>query len=247
MAELQLFACTRRNARLTTVACSKFYAAALRKKPEPWDANFKCRACPVGAVHAGGGTTPIQDEAAKEAAARQQVVDEWKNVCPRCLRLSSRIVKDKLCISCYNRAREVRVGKNRKGTAPKLLPSKLCTVTLRIIDSEGSRVETFDNVTGPEEVMAAVARRAAGAVGFGRVVEPVLDGAALEAWCQQVERAERDRRNAARKALRLDRDRRHRPGGGRDVPTVPVVAVQAPSRRRHTRRAAVVEYQDAAD
>ena len=33
------------------------------------------------------------------------------------------------------------------------------------------------------------------AVLIGKVVEPVLDGAALEAWCQSVELAERDRRN----------------------------------------------------
>ena len=247
MSTIELFRCTKRSASLTTKTCSSFFQAAARKRPQAWDSNYHCRGCTIGAAHAAGSSTPVDDAEAKAAAARQQVIDEWKNVCPRCLRLSSRIIGGKLCVSCWNRQREVRVGKNRKGTAPKLLPSKLCSVTLRIIDSEGSRVETFTNVTGPEEVMAVVARQATGPVAFGRVVEPVLDGAELEAWCQSVERAQRDKRNAARKALRLDRDRRHRPGGVRDVPTVAVV-VQVPSRRRHSRRpTARVEYQDAAD
>ena len=220
MAEIVLFRCDKRSANLTAKSCAGFFEAAARKRPEPWSPLYHCRGCPVGAAHAAGSATPADDAAAKAAAERQRVIDEWRNVCPRCMRLSARLIKGNLCVSCYNRAREVRVGKNRKGSMPVLLPSKLVTVTLRVIDSAGSRNETFENVTGSVEAMVAVARSASGPVGFGRVVEPVLSGAELERWCQSVERAQRDRRNAARKALRIDRDRRHRPGGGRGVPTV---------------------------
>ena len=210
MAEIELFSCTRRSARMTTKACTGYFQAAAKKRPDPWSPLFHCRSCPVGASHAGGGSTPVDDAKAKAAAARQQVIDEWKSVCPRCLRLSSRIIKDNLCVSCYNRSREVEVGKNRKGSAPKLLPARLCTVTMRIIDASGSRVESFTNVTGAVEAMVSVAKQATGWVAFGAVVPAVLEGAELERWCRGVEREQRDKRNAARKALRLDRNRRHR-------------------------------------
>jgi|GEM_PF-3486884 len=251
MAEIVLFRCDRRSASLTKAACAKFYLATVKKRPEPWDSLFKCRSCPVGAAHAGGGTTPIDDAKAREAAARQQVIDEWKSVCPRCLRLSARLIKGNLCVSCYNRSREVEVGKNRKGSAPKLLPSRLCTVTMRIIDASGSRVENFTNVTGSVEAMVQVAKKAAGPVAFGRVVPVVLAGDALEQWCSSVERQQAERVRAERRAWRLDRDRRHRPGAMRACPAAVVVQVVAPSpaRRKHQRRqpARVESWADAAD
>jgi hypothetical protein len=39
-------------------------------------------------------------------------------VCPRCGRGTMRMIGNRRCVSCYNRERELKAGRNAKGTAP---------------------------------------------------------------------------------------------------------------------------------
>jgi hypothetical protein len=116
VALLEMFTCERLHARMTVNACARQWLKAntatdrhgKRVEPPPWDSLHHCLRCPVGAQRCGRTIDPIAD-----------AVAALKPICPRCLRVADRIVNARgerpLCVSCYNRDREVRIGKNAKG------------------------------------------------------------------------------------------------------------------------------------
>ncbi len=107
------FRCERQRATLSTVACQ----ASWRRADELSDgSHHSCRLCPVGAVHAG------------EVAASMSPL-KGTMTCARCHRTSARLIGSMVCVSCYNRQRELECGRNAKGTAPV----KLCALDPRRI------------------------------------------------------------------------------------------------------------------
>ena len=91
----EIFDCIKLKARLAKQSCAKRYLSR----------NFiTCSGCAVGAVHAG--------------VKRDDVQVMLKDTCVRCQKKAQRLIKNKLCISCYNREREYLVGKDRRGKAP---------------------------------------------------------------------------------------------------------------------------------
>ncbi|MBI1207410.1 MAG: hypothetical protein GC191_08985 [Azospirillum sp.] len=175
-----LFRCEAYSMRLSKKSCAGFFNSMKDKTPQPWDSKRQCRGCSIGAVHAGGGETPAEDRQAKAEAAFRALHDEWSRVCSRCMRLASRVVGGRLCVSCYNRSREVRVGENRRGSAPRL---KLRTEAV-VVASAGSPVwvERVKDVSGRLEAIVAVAQRADGPVAFGRRLNVPLPGQQVGAW-----------------------------------------------------------------
>lgn len=105
------FRCDRMRATLSTEACS---ASWRRADAVPDGRNNNCRLCPIGAVHAG------------EVAASMSPL-KGTLTCARCHRTAGRLIGSMVCVSCYNRAREVLIGRNAKGTAPV----KLCALNAR--------------------------------------------------------------------------------------------------------------------
>lgn len=96
------FRCDRMRATLSTEACSVMW----RKANDLNDGSCAgCMRCPLGAVHAG------------EVAASMSPL-KGTLVCSRCHRGATRLIGATHCASCYNRGREVAIGKNGKGTAP---------------------------------------------------------------------------------------------------------------------------------
>jgi hypothetical protein len=73
-----------------------------------------------------------------------------------------------LCISCYNRDREVRVGKNAKGGIPtKTLDAwKLHTSRVTAIEDGQVRVVEINHCTGAAELILTLARKATGPMQF---------------------------------------------------------------------------------
>lgn len=69
------------------------------------DGFEKCRGCPIGAAHAG------------ERFVRYS---RWYGVqfCPRCHTGGLRMIGNRTCVSCYNRNREVKAGRNGRGNKP---------------------------------------------------------------------------------------------------------------------------------
>jgi len=79
------------------------------------------------------------------------------------------MIRGRLCISCYNRDREVRIGRNAKGGRP-LLTDALHPERMIVISDDGPETTEFPAVTGLVEAMITVANSATGPIAFGRPV-----------------------------------------------------------------------------
>lgn len=99
----EFFNCDRCCGTFQTSSCAAMWRIANSKRRS--EANAKCRSCPIGAVHAGEGDGQ---------GSRIYGVD----LCARCNRVGMRLIHSDICVSCWNRAREVIVGKNARGRIP---------------------------------------------------------------------------------------------------------------------------------
>ena len=152
----ELFHCGRQDMRLTAAGCARLWRSARDKRPEPHEGRWHCRGCPIGADNAGEAQAPL-------ALAG----DEWGNVCVRCLQQSDRLIRRRLCISCYNRDREARIGRNGKGGPPRLA-AHLRSVTLAISrPGQPAEAVTAHHITGPVEIMVGLARETQVRLAFG--------------------------------------------------------------------------------
>lgn len=118
------------------------------------------------------------------------------------------MIGNRLCVSCYNREREVRIGKNGKGTVPTKL--KLADMVLGVVLDAGSanarRVVYRAPAVNRDELETDVLRRTIGRVEF---FAPG-DGEQLPRWrppdlkkiAQDVERAKQCAADAARRRAR---------------------------------------------
>jgi hypothetical protein len=149
-----LFLCEKQRMRLTEAGCARLWRAAQEKRPEAWEAKYHCFTCRIGAANAGETMSDTVEE-----------TEALRSICPRCRRRSDRIIAGHLCISCYNRQREVNTGRNRKGTRPRLT-DVLHTETFAIVTAEGITVAKAAAVTGVLEAIIACARAATGPVAF---------------------------------------------------------------------------------
>ena len=113
------FNCERLRATLSVDSCARHWRIANEQPAEqsrfgdlqPPDKAARplaCRSCPLGATHAG-------------VPAASQSPLRGMTICGRCHEGATRLIGKHLCVSCYNRQREQRIGKNGKGTTPKKL------------------------------------------------------------------------------------------------------------------------------
>lgn len=156
MGQAEVMRCERRACSLSVASCAASWAAAQKRRPDPWEGLWHCRSCPIGAASAG-----------KPMPVATVTADALACICPRCERQATRLIAGRLCVSCYNREREVLRGRNAKGTKPRL-GAKLHTEVLAVNDGRSVRVEVFEQVTSRVEVLITVAKRATGAVVFSR-------------------------------------------------------------------------------
>ena len=106
---MDLVDCERRKMRLTRSGCARMFVSAAADRPKAWEGRHACIACQAGAERAG-----------VKIEAHADVAEAWRPVCPRCLRVSDRMIRGDLCVSCDARAGEVRRGRNCKGNMPGL-------------------------------------------------------------------------------------------------------------------------------
>ena len=104
---IELFTCPRYagGLRLTPMACASQWRRG--KDALPWQSIYPCRGCEIGAVNAG---EPLPAQA------------PGRTLCCRCGRTGLRLIRGQICVSCYNREREVRIGKDRRGNVPRSAP-----------------------------------------------------------------------------------------------------------------------------
>lgn len=101
-----MFRCDRMSATMQVTSCASMWE---RSNLGPIPKTDRCRGCELGAVHAGQS---VPDASAIRGLA----------ICPRCAATDKRLIKGLLCVSCYNREREVLIGRNAKGKRPERHP-----------------------------------------------------------------------------------------------------------------------------
>lgn len=153
------FRCVARAATLSVDACEKMWREAQTAKGENADRLIKCRQCQIGAAHAGA--TIVERSDFFEAC-----------ICPRCRNgTTRRMIGNRLCISCYNREREFRLGKNAKGTKPVKLAALHSRAIRYVIKAAGKKDRVVVKQTYPVvdtlEAVIDILRHAEGHVRFG--------------------------------------------------------------------------------
>jgi hypothetical protein len=162
---VRYFRCEPMAATLAIGAC----AANWRQSHEPGGERlFKCRVCPVGAVHAGDTTASLSPL-------------RGAKICSRCQVGSTRLVYTWLCVSCYNREREWVQGRNAKGKKPTRM-QPLHRRTLKVVEAGASRLVTRDLTASQDELMAAALRDSDRAVVFAFNGAPAARFAQAALW-----------------------------------------------------------------
>jgi hypothetical protein len=147
---IPFFNCARLHASLTVTSCAERWRQAANPHAERYTA---CRACPLGAAHSGianASLSPLRGTL----------------VCSRCHRGQMRLIRANLCVSCYNREREVMMGRNARG----MVPTKLARLDPRsVCYSSNGRVTIArtERTAGATELLVATLRDAAYQVAFG--------------------------------------------------------------------------------
>jgi hypothetical protein len=145
------FRCTARQATLSVKGCAGLFTAAQSAKGVDADRFAPCRGCVIGAGHAGVPVTYFG-----------HLYDTM--ICPRCGNGTTRMIHGRICINCYNREREVRVGKNARGSVPKKL--KLRPVSLGYAVDGEWRTFHAERAVSLGEVCAHLMRTTAGKLMF---------------------------------------------------------------------------------
>lgn len=159
---LLMFGCTRLAATLSVKGCAARWAEAKsppgrRRKNDTGvehasDQFSACRACPIGAVHSG---ERVRVYSPFYAAA----------ICPGCRKGTTRMIGDRICVSCYNRRREAVIGRNARGNAPSKLVV-LRSVRFRAVAEGKARLVQADAVADLFEPVLQTMRTTVGAVAF---------------------------------------------------------------------------------
>ncbi len=147
--------CTSKNLRLTRSGCFRLWRGAQEHEPSAWEGRAACVACMTGARNAGYAPSPVAE-----------YVRELQRTCTRCLRVASRLINGRYCISCYNRHTEALRGRNARGGLPKICKSLLAVA---ITQTSGSEVALLveRHVMSAAETMIAAARQAVAPMAFG--------------------------------------------------------------------------------
>lgn len=152
---LKFFRCGPQRATLSMKGCASRWREAQLAKGEAAERLAGCRGCAIGAAHAG--YTPVRYSPYFGAT-----------ICPRCGRGTTRMIGGRHCVSCYNRQREMRSGKNARGNKPvELLQNPLRTIEFRLAVDDAARRVRDRETSSLTETMVQVLRTTKGEVAFG--------------------------------------------------------------------------------
>lgn len=156
-ADLQVVLCQRQTLTLSALGCARLWLSANDpvNRPKAWEGRAACVACAQGAARAG---RPIDTAV--------QAAEGLRHVCPRCRRVAPRLINGELCVSDFNRAREVVRGRNAKGHPPHL-GSLLHAERVAVSEDGEVRQVTHEMLIDRSELLIMEARRARHALAFG--------------------------------------------------------------------------------
>lgn len=150
------FTCPYGMGTLSVSSCAKSWEQSRTPEAIRKGIRYQCRTCPFGAIHAG--------EKPKGLSIRE------RRVCARCLRQADRLIRGCICVSCYNREREVLIGRNSKGSTPVRCRKIYSKALMFVVDGKVV-MRQFDHVASAVEAMTTAIRQERGEVMF--------------AWCAQ--------------------------------------------------------------
>lgn len=165
------FFCATYQATIAVSRCVAMYREAKNNGISEHHALQKCIGCRIGALHAGERPVAIN---------RCRLP---RHMCVRCHCYADRLLSNGVCVSCSNRAAEVRKGKNAKGCAP--FPSEwfwrhpdqikgkgktVCLHPVRLTSRRGNEVRfhIVDDASNTLEAMLRIMRFEQEEVVFGR-------------------------------------------------------------------------------
>ena len=160
--EGQYFHCPSGMGSLSVKSCAANYALAMSTQGLKEGRRVTCRACPVGALHAG-----------VPSGCGSQSRFVGSGVCARCQKDAPRLIRGSICVGCYNREREVLIGRNAKGGVPsKCRP--VFPLTMACIFDGGAQTEVrrFDRVASMLEAKISVLRTESRSCVFGWISAP---------------------------------------------------------------------------
>lgn len=141
---------------LSTSGCARMHVKARDEPPPAWERKSACQFCPVGAANAGAPIAPMAEAA--QSLSRH---------CSRCQKPAARRINGMFCVSCYNRDREARIGRNCKGTAPRKLLSALHSTTIAVSTGSTVTLASLPRVAARTEALALLARGSTEPMFFG--------------------------------------------------------------------------------
>ncbi len=109
------FRCEKLSASMSSDDCSGRYTRSIAGD----ERTSACRFCPIGAVHAGK-VDPLQAASSSAKIKITRHPDQGTR-CTRCGRSDLRLIhaSGDICVSCWNRQREWKLGRDARGKAPK--------------------------------------------------------------------------------------------------------------------------------
>ncbi|MDO3558292.1 hypothetical protein [Ralstonia pseudosolanacearum] len=147
------FACAPLRCTLSVDACVANWRAS--NEAGPVGGNVQCKRCSVGARHAGGvdaNASPLRGTM----------------TCARCHRSATRLIRQHICVSCFNREREAILGRNCKGSRPEKLTAEMLGQRAISYQAGGEvRTRVVERSVDTVEVMVAVLRDEKQAPRFG--------------------------------------------------------------------------------
>lgn len=149
---------------LSTKACAGLYNEAMSPRGLREGLRYQCRACPVGAQHAGVSV---------ETASGSRFLGSL--YCSRCHGSARRLIRGSICVSCYNREREVLIGRNAKGGKP-IHGKAVAPTTVGCVVEGVVSVRRMDRVASRVEAVLSVLRNESKSVTFGWVGPSVVKG-----------------------------------------------------------------------
>lgn len=138
------FNCPRNLGKFAVAHCVRMYSEAHTPKGWAQGVRWTCRNCPTGADHAQVAPPPPSRFARSLR-------------CTRCHRSANRLIRGVICLSCYNREREVLIGRNRKGNPPKFCPP-IIACQVAVVGEVGTEVVKVERVASRVEAVLTLLR-----------------------------------------------------------------------------------------
>lgn len=142
--------------------CKRMYKGAKKLKPTDISRWQKCVGCRIGAYNSG------------EKPVQLAVTKTNRHMCVRCHQFAFRLLSNGVCVSCSNRAAEVRKKANAKGFMPtvhdiffgvpmdhlgKCKTVKLYDIEIKARQADSTAIIRADGVSSKQEAMMRISRQ----------------------------------------------------------------------------------------